>query len=152
MHLVYHPSILLLSIHPSIHLCNNHPFIPHSFSTLVHSFHSFAGTQTLAVSINSTQGVEVSYGNVSHDVGFVVDAGQWNKLVAVYEGLTGELNVYYFNTSNLVKRRKLTLDTDIFATEGTFAVGQWLPPTDGVYYTPTTDFTGYVQSKIELSV
>ncbi|XP_076451210.1 uncharacterized protein LOC143287150 [Babylonia areolata] len=103
---------------------------------------SFATSHYFIIEVDSSWQLHVIYDGTTYTPGLQLEIDVWNKVLFVYESATGEVDMYTFDQTGTVKRAALTLPTAIFDTAGRLALGQTLPPDDGVYYPDSTSFLG----------
>lgn len=96
--------------------------------------------------IESAESLEVTYDSMKYPTNLTLETGKWNKIVVMYYGELGDLDMYVFNSTGYIERRSVLLPTGIFNSPGTLSLGHWLPPSSGEQMTSPTALQGQIDN------
>lgn len=96
--------------------------------------------------VESAESLEITYNTMKYPTNLTLETGKWNKIVVMYYGELGDLDIYVFNSTGYIERRSVLLPTGIFNSPGTLSLGHWIPPSSGEQMTPPTALHGQIDN------
>ena len=105
---------------------------------------SYASSQVFALVSVDTLVVQVN--GSSYNTGLSLQEDEWNKVVIAYKGDNGMLDAYVFSSDGVPHRGITTVPTNLFAEDGTLALGQWQPPRSSWKHERPDSFVGCIDS------
>lgn len=87
-----------------------------------------------------------SINTTSYSTNIRLEVGRWNKLVLAYDGTSGQLTLYHFNSSAWLERRDYIIHPHAFSSPGVLALGSWQPPFDGHPHPRVYPFVGEIEN------
>ena len=105
---------------------------------------SYASSHVFAVVSVDTLVVQVN--GSTYNTGLSLQEGVWNKVVIAYKGHNGRLDAYVFSSDGVPHRGIAMVPTNLFAEDGTLALGQWQPPRSSWKHERPHSFDGCIDS------